>query len=124
MFQAHNDERDAAGLRPLVLDGALTSVARVRAKDMLDRGYFAHTSPSGETAFTLLKSAGVTYQIAAENIAFNTYPDSQTLEMAMEGLMDSPPHRANILGPEFRRVGIGVASDGDRKYYCIIFAGP
>jgi uncharacterized protein YkwD len=124
MFQAHNDERDAAGLRPLVLDGALTSVARVRAKDMLDRGYFAHTSPSGETAFTLLKSAGVTYQIAAENIAFNTYPDSQTLEMAMEGLMDSPPHRTNILGPEFRRVGIGVASDGDRKYYCIIFAGP
>jgi uncharacterized protein YkwD len=124
MLAAHNAERDAAGLQPLVSDPRLVAIARLRAKDMIERQYIGHVSPTGESAYTLLVAAGVSYQLAAENLVVNSAPDSQTVQLAMNGLMDSPGHRANILRPEFTRVGIGVATFVQTKYYIIVFIRP
>jgi len=123
MLAAHNARRAAAGLRPLTGDGTLAQLARVRAQDMASKGYFSHTSPTGQTAFSLLNSAGYAYRLAGENLARNNYGDGEAVAVAMDGFMNSATHRANILEPSFTNVGIAlvVAPDG-MKYFVIIFA--
>lgn len=107
MLELINRERQANGLRPLVADPQLAAVARAYAFDMLQRGYFAHTSPEGATLDDRLRAGGVRFRAAGENLAFN-----QTVEAAHRALMASPGHRANILNPAFGRVGVGVADGG------------
>jgi uncharacterized protein YkwD len=91
---------------------------------MAARNYFAHTSPTGETAFSLMAAYGYAYSIAGENIAKNNYPDSQSAGVAMTGFMGSPPHRANILDARYTSVGVGLAYGADgMKYFAVVFAG-
>jgi uncharacterized protein YkwD len=91
---------------------------------MAAQNYFSHTSPSGETAFTLMEAYGFKYALAGENIARNNYPDADSVKVAMDGFMNSPGHRQNILEPRFTKVGVGFAlgSDG-MKYYAVVFGG-
>jgi uncharacterized protein YkwD len=123
LLDAHNVHRAAAGLAPLVVDSTLGAVARERANDMASRNYFSHTSPSGETAFAIMDRYGMGNVLAAENIARNNYPDSQSAGTAITGFMNSPGHRRNILDPALTRVGIAVAHSGEMKYYAVVFAG-
>ena len=112
------------GAQALRLDTTLVQVARERAADMAAKGYFAHTSPSGVTAFSLMTGYGYVYSIAGENIARNNYPASEAAAVAMSGFLNSAPHRANLLDPRFDSVGIGVAEDGaGMKYFAVVFAG-
>jgi uncharacterized protein YkwD len=124
MLAAHNAERAKAGLGALTVDPTLTNIARQRARDMASKGYFSHTSPSGETAFTLLADANFSYAIAGENIARNNYPDAQSSGVAFTGFMNSPGHRGNIMDGRFTAVGIGAVASGDgMKYFAVVFAG-
>jgi uncharacterized protein YkwD len=124
MFVMHNQQRAANGVAALQLDPTLVAVARQRAQDMATNNYFSHTSPTGQTAFAIMDSYGYSYSIAGENIARNNYPASQSVSVAMDGFMNSPGHRANILEPQFTKVGIGVATDGNGMYYyAVVFAG-
>jgi uncharacterized protein YkwD len=123
MFAGHNTQRANNGLAGLALDARLVQVARQRAQDMATKNYFSHTSPSGETAFTILDQIGYAYQLAGENIARNNYPDTQSVQVAMTGFMNSPAHRDNILEPVYKRVGIGVAFGADgMKYFAVVFS--
>jgi uncharacterized protein YkwD len=125
LFDSHNQIRAANGLPPLALDSALTAIARHRAQDMATRLYFSHTAPNGETAFTLLHDAGIGYRLAAENIAYGTYPDSQIIQATMNGFMASAGHRENILEPRFQLVGVGVAQAANgTKYIAVVFIEP
>jgi uncharacterized protein YkwD len=124
LFSMHNSERSKAGLGGLTLDPTLEAVARQRAQDMASKNYFSHTSPTGETAFTLLGAFGYTYTIAGENIARNNYPDAESAATAMTGFMNSSSHRQNVLEGRFNRVGIAVAFGADNmKYFAVVFAG-
>ncbi len=125
LFDGQNSERTRGGLPALRLDGALQSVARQRANDMATRGYFSHTSPTGQTAFTLIDAAGIYAPYAAENIGYNTYPDSQSTAQVLAAFMASPGHRANIMNGSYTRVGVAVAiSSSGMKYFAVVFAGP
>ncbi|HXH21193.1 MAG TPA: CAP domain-containing protein, partial [Dehalococcoidia bacterium] len=125
VFDGQNAERGRSGLAPLRLDAGLTSVAQRRAADMATRGYFAHTSPTGETAFSLIDAAGIPAPYAAENIGFNSYPEATSAASVLAAFLASPGHRANILSSRFTRVGVGVAvSASGIKYYAVVFAGP
>jgi len=125
MFASHNQERANAGLSPFVLDGVLTQVARQRAQDMASKGYFSHTSPTGQTAFTILNATGYPYALAGENLARNNYPDGQSVGVAMSAFMASSSHRVNVLEPKFTRIGIGMAMGADGlKYFAVVFAQP
>jgi uncharacterized protein YkwD len=104
-----NRERVAAGLRPLAADPELTEVARRHSADMFARGYFAHDTPEGLDPFARMREAGVRYLTAGENLAL-----APTLQVAHNGLMNSPGHRANILHPQFGRLGIGILDGGIR----------
>lgn len=124
LLRLHNSERAAAGIGALRLDGALETIARQRAQDMASRNYFAHTSPSGETAFTIMAANGYAYSIAGENIARNNYGDSDSARTAMNGFMTSASHRANIMEGRFTAVGVAVAFGADgMKYFAVVFAG-
>jgi len=123
MFAAHNAERAGGGLPAFTLDGTLTQIARQRAQDMASKGYFSHTSPNGQTAFTLLNASGYSFSLAGENLARNNYPDSQSVSVAMNGFMQSASHRVNVLEPKFNRIGIGMALGADGlKYFAVVFA--
>ena len=109
MLALLNRERAAAGLKALAPDPALLEVARAHSADMFGRGYFAHVTPEGLSPFDRMTEAHVTFRIAGENLAL-----APTVKIAHTGLMNSPGHRANILRPEFGRVGIGIMDGGFR----------
>ena len=103
MFDLVNQERVKAGLKPLQWDPRLQELARQHSTEMFQMGYFAHDSPVSGTPFDRMRKAGIQFSIAGENLAF-----APNVQIAHEGLMNSPGHRANILRPEFGRIGIGV----------------
>jgi len=102
-----NNERTKAGLSQLTADPELTEVARRHSIDMFARGYFAHLNPEGRSPFERMREANVSYLTAGENLAL-----APTLQIAHNGLMNSPGHRANILHRNFGRVGIGIMDGG------------
>jgi len=104
-----NNERVAAGLKPLAPDPELTEVARKHSADMFARGYFAHDTPEGRDPFDRMREAGVHFTTAGENLAL-----APSVRVAHTGLMNSPGHRANILHKDFGRVGIGIMDGGVR----------
>jgi uncharacterized protein YkwD len=118
-----NRSRAAAGLRSLRVDSTLTSVARWRSKDMIDRDYFSHTIPGYGTVFKKLDSKGYCYKLAGENIGWNTYPDDEATAAIHQMFMDSPSHRANILGKAWDVIGVGAyKGPGGKKMWTVLFA--
>ncbi len=107
MLELVNQERVASGLKPLASDPELTEVARRHSVDMFSRGYFAHDTPEGRDPFDRMRAANVRFVTAGENLAL-----APTVQVAHRGLMNSPGHRANILYPQFGRVGIGILDGG------------
>jgi uncharacterized protein YkwD len=83
----------------------LNTIAEERAKDMLEKQYFAHISPTGEQASDLAQRVGYPYKIITENIASGMFLTNQKI---IDGWMQSPGHRQNILSPEVREIGVSV----------------
>ncbi|MGZ8544521.1 MAG: CvpA family protein [Flavisolibacter sp.] len=107
MLTLVNIERMKQGLKPVKADDELRVVARAHSQDMFARGYFSHYTPEGRDPFDRMKSAGVNYMAAGENLALG-----QTLKICHDGLMNSPGHRANILNASYGRLGIGILDGG------------
>jgi len=103
MFVLVNAEREKRGLPKLIFDNALAEVGRRHCKDMFERGYFSHYTPEGLSPFDRMDKAGISYSYAGENLAL-----APNVTTAMQGLMQSPGHKANILSANFGRIGVGV----------------
>lgn len=113
-----NIERQKGGLAPLVADGLLTSVAQKKSEDMAKNNYFSHTSPTYGSPFDMMKSFGVKYNTAAENIARGQL----TAQSVMNAWMNSSGHKANIMNPSFKKIGIGMVESNDgRKCWTQMF---
>ena len=126
LFAGINAERASAGLPALSYDAGLTKVARTRAQQMADQGYFGHVDPSGYSMYTaLLKYFGyASYAWAGENLAMNNAAAAEASERSLVSLMNSPTHRANILAGDFFRVGVGEVTTSDgRHIFAMIFLG-
>jgi uncharacterized protein YkwD len=108
MLNDLNAHRTAQGLGPLTFSSKLDYAALQHADDMIAKDYFDHVSPSGSTPFTRMHADGIHYVWAGENIAES---DSQTT--AEQALWESPEHRANILNPHYKHVGISISSRPD-----------
>lgn len=107
MFIAVNRERALQNLSALKPDDALTKVARAHCKDMFKRGYFSHYTPEDFSPFDRMAQAGINFTYAGENLAL-----APNVEIAMQGLMKSPGHKANILSPNFGTLGVGAIDGG------------
>jgi uncharacterized membrane protein required for colicin V production len=103
IFEKVNEARAAAGIPPLAWSDELADIGARHAREMYLDGYFAHESPKSGTVGDRLEAESISYRIAGENLAL-----AATADDVHEGLMDSPGHRANILGESFRALGIAV----------------
>ena len=100
-----NEQRAAAGLDPLVEDAALDSRAQIRAGEIITS--FSHTRPDGSSCFTVI--GDVSWTTCGENIAAGY----QTPADVVNGWMNSEGHRANIMNPSFKKIGIGYCTGGN-----------
>lgn len=101
-----NQERAKAGLAALKTDALLTKVAVEKARDMDVNNYFSHTSPTYGSPFDMMRSFGVTYSYAGENIASG----QRSPQEVMNAWMNSAGHRANILNQNFTKIGVGYVN--------------
>lgn len=106
-----NAARAAANLAPLALDQNLCAGAYLKSKDMAENNYFSHTSPTYGSPFDMMKSQGIVYRTAGENIAKNT-----SVKGAHDAFMNSAGHRENILRSSFGKVGLGFYQKGSYLY--------
>lgn len=102
-----NKERTSRGFADLDFNNKLRDVARAHCEDMIRRGYFSHYTLEGLSPFDRMNKANVYYAYAGENLAL-----SPNVTVAMQGLMNSPGHKANILSPNFGKIGVGVIDAG------------
>ena len=138
-----NEQRIEHGFSELILDSEISDISRTHSYDMANRNYFSHETPEGldpsgraEIAgYSCQKMVGLSiYSGLAENIfqgnlydkyytingiitSFDWNTNEEIAIAAVEGWMNSPGHRKNILTEMFDREGIGVIIDEDDKVY-------
>jgi uncharacterized protein YkwD len=113
-----NEDRLRNGMAALPVDAELSKIARLKAEDMRDNGYFAHESPTYGRMADMLTSMGYKYSAAGENIAHHA-----SVLKAEAAFMSSAGHKRNILSASWTKVGIGIAIDKNGYIYeCQVFA--
>jgi len=115
-----NAERIQRGLRPLTLNWQLARVARYKAEDMDKNNYFSHQSPTYGSPFDMLRSFGIPFTAAAENIAYG----QPTAQVVVNTWMNSAGHRANILNRNFTEIGVGYSNSRGTPYWTQMFIRP
>lgn len=107
-----NAERQGHGLRAVRVSWHLHSAAQRHAQDMLARHYFDHNSPTGSTLYSRVRASGYLHRTRAfmlgEALAWGELQLGQPARL-IDALMHSAEHRAIILDPRFRQLGIGLA---------------
>jgi Cysteine-rich secretory protein family len=104
LFNQTNQQRADNGLPPLRLDARLNESAGLKANNMFAQDYWAHVSPTGIQPWYWFTQAGYPYAYAGENLA----KDFDSTSGTIQGWMNSPGHRANILNPNYTDVGFAV----------------
>jgi uncharacterized protein YkwD len=112
-----NEARHTHGLRRVRADRRLGAAARGHAGDMVAHDFFAHDSPTAGTMQSRVKRAGYLRSGRAwwlgEALAWGT-ARAGAPRAILKGLLASPPHRAILLDPQFRDLGVGVARGAPR----------
>ncbi len=100
-----NEDRATSNYRQLAINSTLERAAQLKANDMAEKSYFAHTSPEGRNPWYWFRQVGYDFSYAGENLAVN-FDDSSQVNQAW---MNSPGHRANIMNENFTEIGIATA---------------
>jgi uncharacterized protein YkwD len=136
VLEATNDARRVHLREPLRPDPALARVARAHSADLARSGLTGHTGSDGSSPADRAARAGVRYDALGENVFRGplytsrtriTGPEGTTehylwaapedlAHEAVQGWLESPGHRANLLNPVFDRAGVGVAFDGELRW--------
>lgn len=118
IFNTVNAERAKAGLSALTYNNTMQKYARIKSKDMGDRGYFDHKNPEGQLITVQMQKDGVSYNAWGENIAYigGMSGNSTIADKFMTNWMNSSGHRANILSTNFTSIGVGVYKIGNTYY--------
>jgi uncharacterized protein YkwD len=118
-----NGERTRAGLAALASNASLMRAAQIHAEQMAQFGRLDHVLPDATYPRPEHRLAAVSYrwQAYAENVAFG----QRTAAEAVNGWMQSPGHRANMLNPAYTEMGAGYARDpSGRPYWVQVFGKP
>ncbi len=121
-----NTERIQGGLGRLTSNSKLAQAAQAKANDMALRDYWSHVTPDGKQPWSFIIASGYEYQSAGENLAYGFDTSSETIN----GWMNSPDHRANIMKSNYKEVGFGVAnssnyqSNGEQTIVVAMYAEP
>ena len=122
-----NVERANEGLQPLTLNSQLSATAQGHSEDMAANDFFSHTGLDGDRLGDRAEQNNYDYRALGENIAAG----QRTPAQVVQGWIDSPGHRANILNPNFTEIGVGyefLSNDrGDinfNHYWTQVFGRP
>ena len=108
-----NEQRRKNGVGELTYSYELEAVGKAHSEDMLKNHYFSHNSLDGKTPFDRMRAAGISFGYAAENIAAG----QQGPAGVMNSWMNSEGHRKNILNPNYKKMGVGIAYGGGYGIY-------
>lgn len=111
-----NKERKAAGVSKLKSSSELNAVAAARAEELIKE--YSHTRPDGSSCGTALDDAGVPYMTRGENIG---WVQKSSAERIMTSWMDSPKHKANILGEQYGKIGVACYKYEGKYYWVQVF---
>lgn len=110
-----NRDRQLNGLPSLVEDSLLSRAAQAHAEDMLEQGYYSHTSPEGKTPTQRFRQlggqGGVGENIMYQSNTFGAQLNYSTLEKFQRSWMSSDGHRQNLLNRHYTRFGYGIVAD-------------
>lgn len=120
-----NVYRADAGLPPLHVSDKLNAAATDRMHDMEDGGWWSHHSPEGTSPFVWLTVRDYDYVFAAENLAAGF----ETARLLVQTWIESPGHRANILGAQYSECGVAIIDGSTKgpamgKSIVVLFARP
>lgn len=121
LLQLINNIRTQNGLPLLSTNQDLTNIAISRNMDMHKRNYFSHYTPDGKNVFNILRENGVMFSYGGENLYECTPPSEGSPEAIINSWLNIDVHRANILSPHHRQLGISVMDMGGKRIVTIIF---
>ncbi len=98
-----NEERAKFGLSPLRLNRQLETSAENHSQNMAFQDFFSHTGQDGSSISDRARAAGYSFNLIGENIGVGY----TTPEAVVEGWLNSPGHRENILNPNYAEIGVG-----------------
>lgn len=113
-----NEERANAGLEPVTINIELCKIARIKAVEMVELGYFSHESPNYGAHADMVRVFGLECEYAGENAA---YLGGAYASGVVWNWMHSEGHKENILNPKHKEIGIGVCPDGTGLSYWSLF---
>lgn len=119
-----NEARIQLNKRPLTANAQLMNAAQIKAEDMVKKQYFAHTAPDGTSPWEYFKKVSYSYSVAGENLAIT----NENAKAVIDGWLNSPTHRDNLLSGDYADFGIGMAAYGDYQghkntYVIVAFYG-
>ena len=117
LLELANQRRREAGAPPLRMDASLSNAARAHARLMVERQQLSHQFDGEASLMPRLLEVGLNVDRAGENVAFNA-----SAEKAFEALMQSPPHRRNLLDPTYNSAGFAAFWSNGRLYVVQDFA--
>ena len=117
VLQQLNASRREAGLSPLKISPELVEAARRHSVEMADQRKLSHQFPGEPPLPQRLAATGAHFFRSGENVGFNTQAD-----LIHDAFMHSPPHRQNLLTPEYNSVGVGIVQKGDSYWVTEDFA--
>lgn len=127
VVELSNIERSKFGLSPLTFNPLLAQAAQTHSQNMALQDFYDHTGLDGSEPWDRVRATGYQYSSMAENI----YASPTTPETAVEGWMNSPGHRANILNPDIQEIGVGyyylendTGNVNWNHYWTQVFAAP
>lgn len=112
-----NAQRAQNGLKPLAENWELSRVARYKSADMAGKRYFSHESPTYGSPYQMMRSFGISFRFAGENIAYG----QRTPAAVVSAWMNSSGHRANILSSSYTQISVGYHEAGN--YWTQMFIG-
>jgi uncharacterized protein YkwD len=118
-----NAERVAQGLAAYTVDSRLRTAARVHATDMACNHFTSHTGSDGSSVRDRVERQGYSWSWIGENY----FVGGGSAQTAFNWWMNSTPHRANLLSPNYTQFGVGYVYDADSDYggyFVVVFARP
>ena len=116
-IQRINEERANAGLNPVTINLDLCRVARIKAVEMVELGYFSHESPNYGLPPAMVQRFGIPYRRVAENAS---YLGGSSARGVVWNWMHSDAHKRNLLNPAHREIGIGFANKDGVGYWSLL----
>jgi uncharacterized protein YkwD len=122
-----NAERQDQGLAAYSMQSQLQAAARLHSADMACNGIFGHTGSDGSSVRDRVERQGYSWSWIGENIYATSNHSSSAPQQAFDWWMNSAPHRANLLSPNYIEIGIGyvyLAGSPYGGYFTAVFARP